>query len=303
MAAAVVRAEGARAEAIRSGEDPGPHAAKIEELTQQSRAYARGGALSVNKMIGALRTLLKFAQSRGYVGQNVALFVKKLKAKPMREKPIDQAVLTPAELARLIASTAPEWRAGMMVLGYGGLRIGELFGLCWGDFEPGRDRILVRRQLDNVTGEFREPKTKAGTRFVELPPMVIKALREWKLRCPKGPEGLMFPNARGGAADYFNFSQRVFLPALRRAGLRRVRIHDLRHGHASMLVASGANIAAVSRQLGHANVGITLGTYSHWFAQRDESGVGAKLSAFLAAEKTDGPIMVPGPNLDSRKSA
>ncbi len=51
-----------------------------------------------------------------------------------------------------------------------------------------------------------------------------------------------------------------------------------------MLIAAGADIAAVSRQLGHANVSITLSVYSHWFKRRDDAGLGAKLAAFLAAE-------------------
>lgn len=300
--AALARAERRLKAAMTEQTDPAPHEAKIAQLKARAKAVQRGGALSVNKMIGALRTLLKFAQSRGYVAQNVAAFVKKLKPKPMNEKPIDQAVLTAGEAAALIAATDADWRAAVAVLVYGGLRIGELFGLQWGDVEPDRGRFLVRRQLCNVTGELREPKTKAGTRFVELPPVAVTELRAWKLRCPKGDLNLCFPNAKGGLADYYNFGSRVFHPALRRAALRRIRIHDLRHGAASYMIAAGCDIAAVSRQLGHANVGITLGVYSHWFQQRTESGVGAKLSAFLAAE-TDGCGMVVQSKVDSRKSA
>jgi|ERR1700685_2158142 integrase len=78
--------------------------------------------------------------------------------------------------------------------------------------------------------------------------------------------------------DQYNFRSRVFYPALRRAKLRRVRVHDLRHGAASMMIAAGCDIASVSRQLGHANVAVTLGVYSHWFQKRTESGLGAMRS-------------------------
>ena len=54
--------------------------------------------------------------------------------------------------------------------------------------------------------------------------------------------------------DDSNFRSRVFYPALRHAGLRRVRLHDLRHTAASSMIATGADLAAISRQLGHANV-------------------------------------------------
>lgn len=259
--------------------------ARDKELARIRVKKPGGGALSVNKMVRSLRTLFKFGQSRGYIVQNVATFVKRLKTKPTHEKPKDTAVLTPKELSELIAATDPNWRTAIGILGYGGLRIGELLGLQWSDVELDRGRILVRRQVCGVSGEFREPKTVAGTRFIELPPDTIKELRSWRLRCPKKEVAdLLFPNENGGAFDYHNFSRRVFLPALRRAGLRRVRIHDLRHGCASMLIAAGADIAAVSRQLGHANVSITLSVYSHWFKRRDDAGLGAKLAAFLAAE-------------------
>jgi integrase len=173
----------------------------------------------------------------------------------------------------------PDWRAALGVLAYGGLRLGELLGLQWGDVELDRSRILVRRQLEALSGELREPKTKAGTRFVELPSFVMRRLKEWKLRSPKGQLDLCFPDSRGGPMDDRNFRIRVFYPALRRAGLRHIRVHDLRHGAASMMIATGADLATISRQLGHANVNITLTTYTHWFARRTESGLGARLEA------------------------
>jgi integrase len=70
-----------------------------------------------------------------------------------------------------------------------------------------------------------------------------------------------------------------------------------------MMIAAGCDIAAVSRQLGHANVSITLGTYSHWFQQRTESGVAARLAAFLKAEETGGCVLVASPEVDSRNAA
>ena len=206
---------------------------------------------------------------------------------------MDQDVLTPPELQRLIAATDPNWRAAMGVLAYGGLRIGELLALQWGDVELEAARILVQRQVETGTGEIRDPKTAAGRRFVELPAFVVRDLRLWKAACPPAPSGQAdwcFPNASGGPMDQYNFRSRTFLPALRRAKLRRVRIHDLRHGCASMLVASGADIAAIRRHMGHANVAVTLGVYSHWFARRQDSGLGARLEAFV--EKEIGCVLV-----------
>jgi integrase len=96
-------------------------------------------------------------------------------------------------------------------------------------------------------------------------------LRLWKAACAPAVPGQAdwcFPSASGGPIDQYNFRSRTFLPALRRAKLRRVRIHDLRHGCG----------------MGHANVAVTLGVYSHWFARRQDSGLGARLEAFVEKE-------------------
>ena len=79
------------------------------------------------------------------------------------------------------------------------------------------NRILVRRQIEAVTGQLREPKTRAGTRFVEMPAFVMIQLIEWKLRCPKDTFDLCFPDSKGNPMDDRNFGNRVFYPALRRA--------------------------------------------------------------------------------------
>ena len=143
-----------------------------------------------------------------------------------------------------------------------------------------------------LTGELRAPKTKAGTRFVSLPPMVLAELKRWKLACPPCAQEFVFPNNEGGARDDRNFRSRVFDPALRPAGLRRVRVHDLRHTAASILIAAGADLADVSRQLGHANVSITLSVYTHHFQKRGACDLGARIAEFVARE-TDVPSLCP----------
>jgi len=243
---------------------------------------ASSGIRTVNKALGTMRALFNFAEGRRYAAHNPAKHAKMLRAAPRPDMPLDQNVLTPTELQALQAAIDPSWRAAVMVLAYGGLRLGELLGLQWGDVELDRGRLYVRRQLEAVTGKFTTPKTTAGTRFVELPGFVIPELRTWKLRCPRGE--LCFPASDGRPMDDRNFRSRVFYPALRRAGLRKIRVHDLRHTAASMMIATGEDLASISRQLGHANVNITLTTYTHWFAKRTSSGLGAKLEALVARE-------------------
>jgi integrase len=249
------------------------------------------GLREMNKCIALARQLFTFAVGRRYVTYNPAKHCRMLKRPTEGGEGLQaEAVLTPAEVIRLAdAAEDPRspplpGRAAILVLGFGGLRLGELLGLTWGDFEFDRHRILVRRQLEAITGELRDTKTRAGVRFVELPATAIRELKAWRLRCPKGPLDLCFPNSDGRPMDDRNFRTRVFYPALRRAGLRRIRVHDLRHTAASMLIATGADLATISRQMGHANTSITLSTYTHWFAQRTESGLGARLDALVERE-------------------
>jgi len=288
LALPVARREDSRARILRN-------IAQLEAVTPK---IAAAGVREINKCVALARQLFKFAVGRRYAAYNPAEHCRALKkSEAVPDALREEAVLRPAEVMRLAeAAEDPRepplpGRAAILVLGLGGLRLGELLGLCWGDIEFPANRLLVRRQLEATTGELRDTKTKAGTRFVSLPPEVMVALKAWKLRCPKGPLDLVFPNSAGRPMDDRDFRTRCFYPALRRAGLRRIRCHDLRHTAASFLIATGADISSISRQLGHANVAITLGTYSHWFAQRAESDLGTRLAALMARE-TEGCEMV-----------
>lgn len=111
-------------------------------------------------------------------------------------------------------------------------------------------------------------------------------LRPWhliKTECKKkglalglgdAPE-LVFINNKGGFIDLDNWRRRVFNRALRKAGLRRIRIHDTRHRYATLRIAKGDNIADVSAQLGHANATITVKVYYHWLPGGKKSEVDA----------------------------
>lgn len=111
--------------------------------------------------------------------------------------------------------------------------------------------------------------------------------------------GVRFGELVGAMWSDLDWRSRTWHPALRRAGLRSIRIRDARHTHASPLIGSGADVVAVSRRLGHADPSITLKTYSHAFARRGALPLGEHLAAFMrkesAAEKARGcESVVPG---------
>lgn len=152
-----------------------------------------------------------------------------------------------------------------------GLRRGELLGLRWRDLDLDAGRLAVVQTLVGKR-QFSEPKTDAGRRNVELDPATVTALRDHRKRqlgerLALGPaydnaHDLVFCREDGEPLWPQSLS-RTFERRAAAAGLPAIRFHDLRHTHATLALAAGVHPKVVSERLGHANVGITLDTYSH----------------------------------------
>jgi integrase len=143
-----------------------------------------------------------------------------------------------------------------------GMRQGELLGLRWQDVDLERGRLQLVRQLKN----------RQSRRAVLLPELAATALVRHRDRQAVERElqgayweecGLVFPNTIGRPLSPNNLRDRSFFPLLARAGLPRVRFHDLRHSCATLLLGEGVHPKVVSDLLGHSQVGITLDLYSH----------------------------------------
>ncbi len=149
-----------------------------------------------------------------------------------------------------------------------GLREGELLGLQWGDADLADATLNVSRQMLEgsdgtlATGEL---KTARSRRRVDLPVVAVEALRRHRARLGAVPlpSVPMFSDPGGGPIRRSNLLRRWFYPLLARAGLPKVRFHDLRHTHASLLLAQGVNPKVVQERLGHSQISLTLDTYSH----------------------------------------
>ena len=133
----------------------------------------------------------------------------------------------------------------------------------WSDIDWQKNEAHIRRRYR--LGGFSEPKTKTSRRVVELPAELVRDLKVWRLKCPKGEPNfdLCFPGADGKPMHGAALTSRGFVGSLRRAGIRRVRFHDIRHSFASNLLAAGVDVVTVSRLMGHAGAQITLSVYSH----------------------------------------
>jgi integrase len=155
------------------------------------------------------------------------------------------------------------------------MRQGELLGLKWADLDFQAELPHVRRSLAQVPGRGpveQEPKTKASRRSLHLIPEALDALKRQRVRVAElklraGPEweehDYVFPNTRGGALNQSNLLHRGFYPTLVRAGLPRVRFHDLRHSVATYLFAMKKHPKAVQEALGHSEIRTTLDIYTH----------------------------------------
>lgn len=174
-----------------------------------------------------------------------------------------------------------------------GPRQGELLGLPWDavNFEAGT--ITIRQQLiwpKRGQPYLEEPKTAAGRRTFSAPKLVLEALKahrrrqaEERLRLGEAWQNrwnLVFTTPIGTPLQPSNLVNRSFHPLLERAGLPRVRFHDLRHTAASLMAAQGVPPDVVRRILGHSSITITYDVYAHVFPQALEEAA-SKLDALL----------------------
>ena len=142
-----------------------------------------------------------------------------------------------------------------------GMRRGELLALQWGDIDWNSNQISIRRSI--YRGEFFSPKSKNSIRRIVVTPILRQALEQHRLLGKKSELGLIFSNKNGLPLNPENLIKREFHSALDRAGLRRIRFHDLRHSYASLLISQGENIKFIQSQLGHSSAKTTLDRYGH----------------------------------------
>lgn len=201
------------------------------------------------------------------------------------------SVLSTVEIRKLLDEAPAGYYRTLFTTAYiTGMRSGELLALRWGDVEFGegdRGRIYVRRSLswsrvdreEEVRARFYPPKTKAGLRTITIASELVTALKVWKVQCPPGE--LVFPHTDGKPNCRDRVLRVGLYPALRRAGLRQVNFHSLRHSCASAMIAAGAPITEIQHRLGHASAAITLRVYSHFIRDAETDAADRLAEALL----------------------
>jgi integrase len=172
---------------------------------------------------------------------------------------------------------ATAWR----LLAFSGARRGEVLGGRWKDLNPDTGRLSIRRSVGIVHNKGESPQilegpTKTGKeRVIDLDPQTIAALRSWRLaragldlRLARD-DALIFGNLQGDHQHPGRFTHRFGVHIARYRRQRgddappRIRLHDLRHTHATLLLAAGERVKVVSERLGHSTVTITMEIYQH----------------------------------------
>ncbi|MGZ5357214.1 MAG: site-specific integrase, partial [Solirubrobacterales bacterium] len=177
------------------------------------------------------------------------------------------------------------------LLSTAGLRRGEALGLRWQDLNLETRRLAVVRSLTQRGRElaFTEPKTRRGRRSLALDARTVAILnahrrRQLEERLALGlgrpaPDGLIFTDPLGEPLKPDSFSQ-MFTRQVAKLDLPRIRLHDLRHSAASLMLQSGANVKTVSERLGHASTAFTMDVYASSVPALEEE-TAAKVAALL----------------------
>lgn len=236
---------------------------------------------------GALRTCLNRAVRLGKISRNVATLVEL-----PRNAHTERQYLNASQAATFLSGCAcDEWGDFFALLLLTGLRPGEALGLQWGDLDS--NVLRVRRALIHVAGEqARLSTTKTGrSRVIPLGDVAMKALKNHRRRQAERrlllgarytDQDLIFSNQSGGFADMHNIISRHFKPLLQRLSLPSVRLYDLRHSHATLLLAAGEHPKVVQERLGHSSITLTLDVYSHVVPEMQQR-TADRLDALLTA--------------------
>lgn len=258
----------------------------------QERGRIRGdeplSPATVHKTHALIRQALGHAVKRRLISHNVAEGLHKL---PSDARPEVDA-WDERELGRFLTHVADDdlfafWR----LAAYSGMRRGELLGLRWRDVDFDRGRVTVRRsRVKGAGGDpiVTKPKTKRSERTIDLDPTTVQVLREHKhgqrvVRLDGGDDGgaLVFARPDGQPLHPDGVSSR-FKRHVKAAGVREIRLHDLRHTHATLLLAAGIPLHVVSARLGHASEAFTAQVYAHVLPRQDAE------AAVRFAELVDG---------------
>jgi integrase len=163
-----------------------------------------------------------------------------------------------------------------------GIRVGELLALNIEDLDLDDKLLRINKSLNRVGSEdiVTPPKTEKSIRTIPLPEFVVETMREYvSLLYCRMPEDRLFSITKSHLEKEIKRGANL-------AGVKEIRVHDLRHSHASLLLSQGVDIATLSRRLGHEKITTTLNTYGHMLDNKAREAVD-KLDALYNSGEDD----------------
>jgi integrase len=242
------------------------------KMLTKGRTDGKGG-LSARSVIYHHRILsksLSYAVKMGVTVRNIADAVD-----PPRAARVTMRTLSAIEVNQFLdAARENSHYVFFSTLLFTGLRRGELLALKWRNLDLGKGTLNVVEtayQLRNGEYILKEPKTANSRRSVTLPQSLIELLKGYRadqelyriqLGVSLNTDDFVFSNPDGSPLSPGSITL-AFRRIIKKAGLRHIRVHDLRHTHATLMLSAGVHPKVVSERLGHASISITLDIYSH----------------------------------------
>jgi len=262
----------------------------VNAFADQLRDAGRSAEM-IKRVVRSLGSIFKEARRRGLANTSPTAGVDL--DLPDREDP-RPVIPSKAELQAIINGATGRWRPLILVAIFCGLRASELRGLRWADVDLEGKQLKLSQRAD-ASHRIGKLKSKAAYRSIPCPPIVLNALREWKLACPKGDLDLAFPNGFGKVESHSNLLERGLEPILIAAGITELRpvlddagkpvlddtgapktvvagrygMHSLRHACASLWIENGHNPKQIQRLMGHSSIKVTFDVYGHLFADAE----------------------------------
>jgi len=230
--------------------------------------------IMVRKVMTTFGTMISDARERGFVATNVVQdLLRGRKGKRTSEQrhngklKVGVDIPTPDEVGAIITAAPPRWRPLFVVAAFTGLRASELRGLRWIDVDLKKNELHVRQRADRFR-RIGPPKSRAGSRTVPFGKIVANTLKEWKLACPKGDLGLVFPNGSGKVEYLSNIIKRGLKPTQS----KYTGMHVFRHFYASWCIDRNLPPKVIQERMGHSSITITFDRYGHLFPRSDDAG-------------------------------
>ncbi len=227
-----------------------------------------------------LKAILTFGE-RFYDSPNISSKIPPLRSNELKR---EMCFWTPEEFVQFLGAVDKEiYNLFFRLLFVAGCRKGEAMALLWSDISFETCEISITKNITNKEGgafAVTTPKNQSSVRTIKMPDDFMAELKAFKEREKMKDKDYVFGKDRPLALT--NIS-RVFKNAIKASGVKEIRIHDLRHSCASLLISKGFTIVAVSKRLGHSSTKETLDTYAHLFPTEAEalatafSGIGVKI--------------------------